>query len=168
MKEGKAIIINSAPGVGKSTVLKYLYSKLPEGYAIIDGDDVGRIIPYQNNSNWINVIQDNIADCCVNFKKYGHFNCVISFIFPGEERLNHMSDLLKARGFEVSHILLECDEHEIERRIKLRDTSKTINIQNAKKLNQEMKELIVDFSVDTTRVGADKVADIIVGYLRED
>lgn len=165
MHDGIAYIINSAPGVGKSTLLRNLHLRLPDGFAIIDGDDVGRIIPYQNNINWLNVIQDNIADCCLNFKRYGNKNCIISFVFPGEERLNRITQLLNARGFEIVHILLECNEHEIERRITIRDTSRLINIENAKRLSREMSALSVDFKVDTTRIGADQVTDIILAYI---
>ena len=66
MDKSIAYIINSAPGIGKSTLMKNLHARLPDGFALIDGDDVGKITPYQNNINWLNVIQDNITDCCFN------------------------------------------------------------------------------------------------------
>ncbi len=117
MNNGYLYIINSAPGIGKSTLLQNLHMGLPEGFASLDGDDVGRVIPYQNNLTWLNLIQDNIADCCINFRKSGFNRCVISFVFPSEERLEHLRDLLTGKGFHVTHMLLECSEDEIERRI---------------------------------------------------
>lgn len=167
MKDELAYIINSAPGVGKSTLLKNLHFRLPNGFSIIDGDDVGRMIPYQNDINWLNLIQDNIADCCFNYKKYGFGNCIISFVFPSEERLERITSLLSARGFKVKHIIIECDENEMERRITQRNTSRIINVEKAKKLNQQMKTLSADFKVDTTYIEADSVADIIIKYIKE-
>ncbi len=160
-----AYIINSAPGVGKSTLLKNLHLRLPDGFAIIDGDDVGRVIPYQNNINWLNLIQDNIADCCSNYRSYGFGNCIISFVFPGEERLRRITELLNARGFEVIHILIDCEEDEMVRRITERNTSKMISVEKAKLLNQKMKILSADFRVDTTNTSADKVAELVTRYI---
>jgi len=40
-----AIIINSAPGAGKTTLFKLFEKKLQNGYAVIDRDDLGRKIP---------------------------------------------------------------------------------------------------------------------------
>lgn len=167
MEEALAYIINSSPGVGKSTLLKNLHLRLPDGFAIIDGDDVGRVIPYQNDINWLNLIQDNIADCCHNYKKYGFKNCIIGFVFPSEERLKRITELLSNRGFQVKHIIIECDGNEIERRIVQRNTSRIISVENAKILGQNMKTLFSDFKVDTTSIDANRVAEIIIDYIRE-
>ena len=56
----KVIILNSAPGVGKSTLLKKLESNLPEGFAIIDSDDMARIIPLELTIEWLNLMQDTV------------------------------------------------------------------------------------------------------------
>ena len=61
-------IINSAPGIGKSTLLSKLHISLPNDFAILDGDDVGRVTPYTNSIEWLNLIQDNMISCCNNFK----------------------------------------------------------------------------------------------------
>ncbi len=165
MKTGIAYIINSAPGVGKSTLLKNLHLGLPDGFAIIDGDDVGRVLPYQNDINWLNLIQDNIASCCSNYKNYGYGNCIISFVFPVEERLRRITDLLTAHGFAVVHILIDCEENEMVRRITERNASRMISVDKAKVLNQQMKALPADFKVDTTHILPDQVSDLVIGYI---
>jgi hypothetical protein len=38
-------IINSAPGVGKTSLMNNLQSRLKRDYAFLDGDDLGRVIP---------------------------------------------------------------------------------------------------------------------------
>lgn len=165
MKDGVAYIINSAPGVGKSTLLKNLHLRLPNGFSIIDGDDVGRVNPYENNINWLNLIQDNIVACCSNYKSYGFGNCMISFVFPDEERLKRITELLNSRGFEVVQILIDCEENEMVRRITERNTSKMISVEKAKQLNQKMKSLSADFRIDNTNISADKVADLMIEYI---
>ena len=165
MKDGVAYIINSAPGVGKSTLLANLHLRLSNGFAIIDGDDVGKVLPYENNINWLNLIQDNIVACCSNYKKYGFRNCIISFVLPEEERLKRIIELLNAHGFEVIHILIDCEENEMARRITERNTSKMISIEKAKLLNLKMKTLTADFRVDTTSIEPDSVAEIITDYI---
>lgn len=90
-----AIIINAAPGVGKTTLLKLLEDKLLNDFAVIDGDDVGRTIPLENTVDWLNLIQNNIVDCAKNFKDYNIETLIISFIFPSQERLQRLVNLLK-------------------------------------------------------------------------
>jgi hypothetical protein len=165
MNTAIAYIINSAPGVGKSTLLKNLHLRLPDGFAIIDGDDVGRVLPYQNDINWLNLIQDNIAACCSNYISYGFPNCIISFVFPVEERLKRITELLHARGFEVIHILIDCEEEEMVRRITDRNTSRMISLEKARQLNRQMKALSADFRVDTTKINPDQVAVMVIDYI---
>ena len=165
MDKSIAYIINSAPGIGKSTLMKNLHTRLPDGFALIDGDNIGRIIPYQNNITWLNIIQDNIVDCCLNFKRYGFTNCIISFVFPTEERLERLKNLLTSKGFKIVHIILECDENEMCKRIIKRNTSKLINTDKAKKLNSELKLLSADFRIDTTYISADEVAYKAIDFI---
>ena len=168
MSDGHAYIVNSAPGVGKSTLLRNLHLTLPDGFAVIDGDDVGRIIPYQNNLTWLNLIQDNIIDCCANFKRYGFNRCLISFVFPVEERLCRLTDGLIDNGFRVTHIMLECGEAELARRITLRNTSRIVNVEQAQTLSRQMRSLAADCRIDTTEITPDKVAELVLAYIRGD
>jgi len=165
MSKNIAYIINSAPGIGKSTLIKNLHTRLPNGFALIDGDDVGRISPYENSIKWLNVMQDNIADCCANFKLYGFDNCVVTFVFPVKERLERMKGLLTVKGFETLHVILECDEDEMCRRITQRNTSKLINTEKAKELNKALKILNADFRIDTTYTNAEDVANKVLEYI---
>lgn len=160
-------IINSAPGVGKSTLLRELQHQLPDGFALLDGDDVGRTVPLENNLEWLNLIQDNLASCCVNFRKYGKTHMVLSFVLPSEERVGRLSGLLEKEGFQVCHITLFCQEHEVERRITERNTSKLIKVSRAVELNQSIGELESDFRLDTTTLGINEVSDRALTFIQE-
>jgi predicted ABC-type ATPase len=158
-------IINSAPGVGKTTLLRELQDKLHNGFALLDGDDIGRVVPIENTNDWLNLIQDNFVSCCINFKRYEKRNIVIGFVFPSEERIQRLTGLLEREGFDVCHITLFCDDQEVERRIKERNTSKLIGVNKAVELNKKIKELKSDYRFDTTILNKDEVSNRVCDYL---
>lgn len=86
--------INTAPGISKSTLLSKLHALLPDNFAILDGDDLGRVTTYKNSIEWLNLIQDNMVSYCNNFRAYGKTNVILSFAFPSEERINRLRDRL--------------------------------------------------------------------------
>lgn len=157
----KAIIINAAPGVGKSTLLKLLENNLPQGYAVVDGDDVGRTIPLVKTVDWLNLMQDNIVSCAKNYKRYNIKTLIISFVFPTKERLQRLSDLLKDEECFVYHITLTCDSNQLKKRIEIRNTQKLISISNALEMNNKIKELKSYYSLDTTNKFPEEVANLI-------
>ena len=165
MDRRSAYIINAAPGVGKTTLMKNLHARLQGSFALIDGDDVGKVVPYGNSLNWLNMMQDNIADCCANFMRYGYTHCVISFVFPSEDRLNRIKGLLFARGFDTVHIILDCEDDEICRRIVQRNTSKLINPEQTKIINQDLKKLTAALRVDTTAMVPEAVVTTVIEYI---
>ncbi len=158
-------IINSAPGVGKSTLLKGLQDKLHNGFALLDGDDIGRIVPLENTNDWLNLIQDNMVSCCINFRKYDKRNIVLGFVFPSEERIQRLKGLLQNEGFDVRHITLFCQDNEVERRIKERNTSKLVGISKAIEHNQKIKEMKSDYQLDTTTLNKEEVSNSVCNYL---
>lgn len=158
-------ILNSAPGVGKTTALRLLQEKLTEDFSFLDGDDVGRIVPLENTIEWLNMIQDNIVSCCVNFRLYGKRNSVIGFVFPSGERIGRLKALLEKAGFHVCHITIFCDDEEIEKRIRKRNTSKLISIDKAKELNERIRQLDSDFRINTTELDNDETTNEILNFI---
>jgi len=155
------IIINAAPGVGKSTLLKLLEERLSEGYAVVDGDDVGRTIPLVKSVEWLNLMQDNIVSCAKNYKEYNIKTLIISFVFPSKERLERLISMLKDEGCKVYHITLDCDSNELEKRIKIRNSQKLISIPKALEINNKITKLKSYYSLNTTNKSPEEVANII-------
>ena len=79
--------------------------------------------------------------------------------------MKRIKNLLTAKGFKIIHMILECDQNEMCRRIIERNTSKLINTDKAKQLNSELKLLSADFRIDTTYISADEVADRVIGFI---
>ena len=154
----KVIIINAAPGIGKTSLLKRIEKSDLQDSAVIDGDDLGRIIPLQGTDRWLNLIQDNLASCAANYQEYGLRLLFISFVLPSQERVSHlMKKLMDAGISNVFHITLICDDAEIESRIVARNTSRLITVGRAKELNAEIKLLESDYRMDTSHKDADEV-----------
>jgi len=155
------IIINSAPGVGKTTLLKELEKTLSGGYAILDGDDLGRTIPLINSVDWLNLIQDNFISCAKNYCRYNINTLIISFVFPSSERLQRLYDLFNKAGYPVTHLRLICENEKLRIRIRERNTQKVVGIDRAIELNQKISELTSDFTIDTTEKTPKEISQIV-------
>ncbi len=162
-----AIIINSAPGVGKTTLLRLLERKLSVGYAIIDGDDVARTIPLVNSTGWLDLMQDNIVSCARNYHAYHIRTLIISFVFPTRERLQRLTTLLSREGCPVFHLRLLCKADELEKRMRRRNTQRIISVQRALELNRQIGGLEAGYSVDTTGNTPNQVAEAVCEKIRE-
>jgi hypothetical protein len=158
-------IINSAPGIGKSSLLSKLHTLLPDNFAILDGDDLGRVTPYKNSIEWLNLIQDNMATCCNNFRIYGKGNIILSFVFPNEGRLNRLKDILNKLDFSSRHIKLTCDNEAQKERIMTRNSQKMISIEKATLINEQIYQMKSDFALDTTLLTPQETADMVLKYL---
>jgi ABC-type cobalamin/Fe3+-siderophores transport system ATPase subunit len=153
----KVIILNASPGAGKTTLLKQLEKNLPEGSAIIDGDDVGRIVPIKLTIEWLNLIQDNIVSCANNFKQYGTKTLVISFVLPTKERVSRLENKLRRLGMETQMICMHCADKILEERITSRNTSKIVNVERALEINTKIKDLNANICIDTSGMSPQEV-----------
>ena len=153
----KAIILNASAGVGKTTLLKQLERNLPEGFAIIDGDDVGRIVPLKLTLEWLDLIQDNIISCANSFQQYGTKVLVISFVFPSEKRLERLNSKLAQLGIQTKMICMYCKDEILEERIITRNTSRIVHVERAIECNSEIKDLKADYHIDTSFMTEEEV-----------
>jgi gluconate kinase len=158
-------ILNAAPGCGKTSVMNILQYKLPKGYAFIDGDDVCRLSSAEINLEWLNLMQDNIVACAKNYYDYGNEHIIICFVFPSKERFERLKNLLEMYSLRVAHIVMSSEEQEVERRIRQRNTQKLISIERALECNKNIKLIKADFSIDTTYIQIERVADDIYDFI---
>jgi hypothetical protein len=163
----RVFILNSAPGVGKTSLINKLNTTIKEDFAFFDGDDVGRIVPYQLNKKWLNLIQDNLVCCAANCTKYNINNIVISFVFPTTERVERIKNKLIDHGFDVIHIALTCEKEELLRRLRERNNQKIVDIESGVKYNEMIKDLDADFLINTTKLSKKKVANELLKIIND-
>jgi predicted ABC-type ATPase len=114
MKNG--FILTAAPGVGKTTILPSLLPLLPKSSAVIDGDAVARIHPWELTMFWLNLVQDNILACARVFMNNGISNIVATFCLPSMERIERLSTGLVQIGYRHFIISLYVDDIELRKR----------------------------------------------------
>ena len=162
------IIINGAPGVGKTTLIDQLQSQLKGRYALIDGDDLARNVTIEDRTEWLNLMQDNIAACSENFKKHGSKHIIISFVFPTQERLNRLKNLLVSQADRFKHIILSCEKKELKTRLHIREKQRVISIEQALLFNRKINDLNNDYYVDTTSKDPSLVLSEVLKILKKE
>lgn len=89
------IIIDGAPGSGKTMTAKYLM-ETTNSSAIIDGDWLLGINPINHTDDELHLRYKNIADLARNFHQAGYDSIFISFVYMGPNGLKKQLDLLTA------------------------------------------------------------------------
>ena len=97
----RLIIINGAPGVGKSTVGNLLFSRLNNS-AILDGDDVWRINPFKVTDVTRDIVEQNITFVLGNYMKSNYEHVILTWVL---HRQSIIDSLLK--GLEDLHFHLQ-------------------------------------------------------------
>ena len=160
-----AIIITAAPGLGKTTILSILAEKLPGKSALLDGDNVGRLIPFSLSREWLNLVQDNIAACAENFARCGIRYFVTCFCLPSQERLNRLTGLLSNLGYQVHSIALIADDDSLLDRNRQRggcDVQDADEFAETLHCNKAIKELESVHLINTTNMSPEHIGQEIV------
>ncbi len=119
MKENtttKLLIINGAPGVGKSTIGNILFSKL-DNSAFLDGDDVWRINPFEVTDRTRNIVERNIIFILRNYIEAKYEYVILSWVLHRQSIIDKLLNNLSDLNFKVHVFTLICSEEIlIERR----------------------------------------------------
>jgi hypothetical protein len=160
-----AIIITAAPGIGKTTIFPILAEKLPRKSALLDGDNVGCLIPFSLSQEWLNLVQDNIAACAENFARCGIRYFVTCFCLPSQERLNRLTGLLSNLGYQVHSIALIADDDSLLERNRQRggcDVRDADEFAETLHCNKAIKELEGVTFINTTNMSPEHIGQKIV------
>lgn len=148
--EMNVFIVNSAPGAGKTTLMKKMYTGFTRGFAFVDGDEVGRVVPFELSIDLLNLIQDNMVSCAKNFERYGFPNAILSFVLPSEERIGRLKTMIEREGWRFFHVKLFCEDEELRKRITVRNSQRLVDLDSALLYNGRIRALDSDFEIDTT------------------
>jgi hypothetical protein len=168
-----AIIITAAPGIGKTTIFPTLVAKLSEKCALLDGDDVSRLIPFRLTHEWLDLVQDNISACAENFAKCGIRYFITCFCLPTQERIDRLTGLLNDLGYRVHCIALIADDDILLDRNRQRggcDVRDADEFAETLRCNKGIKELKNVTFIDTSDISVEhigqKVAHAILSLTR--
>ncbi len=104
---------------------------------------------------------------CANCIKYNISNIIITFAFPKKEQIERIKNKLIDHGFDVVHVTLSCEEKELLRRLKDRNSQKIADIKNGVKYNKMIEELNPDFLIDTTKLSKKEVGNEILKIVND-
>lgn len=103
------IIINGAPGVGKTTVGKLLFQSLPRSI-FLDGDDVWQINPFVVNDETKTMVQANIVYCLKTFLQSSYENIIFVWVLHQQSIIDDIIRHLSGLEFKLSIFTLIVDE----------------------------------------------------------
>lgn len=157
----KIIIITGAPAIGKTALLPKLAQQACEKTALLDGDDLARIAPFEFNLDWLNLVQDNAYACAKNCLDFGVKNLFFLYCLPTQERLDRIKGLFQKLTNDIEIIALIANDKTLtDRNISrgaelVRDKE---DIDDSLYWNNRVKELKNVKFVDTSELSLGEVA----------
>ncbi|MNC13364.1 Shikimate kinase [compost metagenome] len=148
----KLIIINGAPGVGKTTVSKELYKSLHKS-VWLDGDWCWMMNPWVVTEENIKMVESNITYLLRNYVSNSTFDYIIfNWVLHREEIMLRLLEGIHDLQYELTTITLTCTNESLRERMLLDNrTQEQIETScNKLKLYEEMKT----YKIDTTNMSS--------------
>ena len=152
------VIINGAPGSGKSTTAKLLFETIPQS-AYVDGDTLLAINPEEKNDSTRQIRYKNIAATAKNYHESGYKHVFISFVYMKSADLNEQIELLKDTD-EVKVFSLITDEDTLRQR-HANDSATREPIESSIKLNESISTIEEGEKIDNSNMSIDDTAALI-------
>jgi len=151
----KLIIINGAPGIGKTTVAELVFSKLKNS-AFLDGDSVWRINPFQVNERMKALADKNIALILRNYLEAGYQYVILSWVLHEREIIDRLLRDLSDLDFEAQVFTLIAEEGALLERVRSRDPSR----KNLQLVRERLRQSLAleTRKIDVTKLGPEEVA----------
>jgi hypothetical protein len=161
-------IINGAPGIGKTTLLRTILGHLPADSAVLDGDDVARLQPCDASPRWVNLVQANLVACAANMQQAGVAHLLMGFVFPGEWAYQHLNALLGTAGLSPIWINLVADDACLLARHQARGETRQDIFHESIEFNASIRSLAQAhdlISIDTTLLEVDAVCRLVLAVI---
>jgi len=161
----KLIVINGTMGIGKSTVAKLVFARLTNA-ALLDGDDVWRINPFEVNDRTRAVVHNNIRFVLRSYVEAGYEYVILAWVMHRQEIIDTIVQPLGDLGLEVRVFTLFAEEGAAVQRALLRDGAAR-NPEGVISRLRQSRELRTT-QVDTTHRQPAEVADQILAAIGRD
>lgn len=157
------LIINGAPGVGKSKTAESLNLKISQS-AWIDGDWLLAINPWTGVDQERQLRYQQIAVVAKNYHDFGLTTIIISFVYPGQNGLAEQISLLEKID-QVKVVSLVVDPEILTHRHSTdpRDREK---LENALDLNEKIKQLPDTEFIDNSEMTLEQTAEAVLQKIK--
>ncbi len=156
------VIINGAPGSGKTKTAEYLFLHT-EHSALIDGDVMLTINPQKRTEEELTLREENIAAVAKNYHRHGYSIIFLAFVYMGPLYLAKQVDLLQEID-SVKVVGLVPTERTLRER-HMHDEYKREGIESSIEINKKIAALkdmhIIDNSSLTIEEVAGKIKSIV-------
>ncbi len=152
------VIINGAPGSGKSKTTERLFLTTDNSTGI-DGDYLLAINPSKNGEEERQLRYKNIATLARNYHEAGYKNIFISFVYAGKTGLSEQIELLKA--IDSIHVFSLVPQEETLRKRHQADTYKREEIASVIEINNKIAQMNDSELIDNTNLSIDEVVNRI-------
>ncbi len=160
----KLIIINGAPGSGKTSVASILYQSL-NASVWLDGDWCWMMNPFLVNDKNKEMVESNIFHVLNNFLANSQFHYIIfNWVIGHEKLMKRITDNLNLKGVKTYKISLVCSDLDVlEKRLK-KDGRSQIEIADSIKRQEsyyQMNTIKIDSSSLSLNDVSQKIVDIV-------
>lgn len=148
------VVINGAPGSGKTKTVKHLLESTPNS-AAIDGDLLLGINPQNRTDDERRLRYKNITDVAKNYHQSGYKTIFISFVY-GQKQLSEQLDMLKEID-KVEVFALVPNEEALRKR-HAQDTYSREGIESSIALNKKIAAVKGVHVIDNSEMSIEEVA----------
>ena len=155
----KLVIVNGAPGVGKSTVAEIVFSGLSNA-AFLDGDDVWRIRPFEVNDRTKAIVGKNIPFVLRSYLEAAYDYVLLAWVMHRQEIIDAILEALSDLEFDLHVFTLVAEEGVLCERWRSRAGKQAVPELVGDRLRQSRR--LRTTQIDTTGMEPDEVADRIL------
>ena len=158
----KLIIINGAPGVGKSTVARLVFARLPNA-AFLDGDDVWQINPFEVTERTKAIVQRNIPFVLRGYLEAGYDYVILAWVMHQQVIIDWLLKQLQDLDFGLRVFTLIAEEETAQARWRessgQQGTSKVVSDRLRQSLGLNTTK------IDTTHLTPAQVAEAVLAAI---
>ncbi len=158
----KLVIINGAPGIGKSTVAELVFAGLTNA-AFLDGDDVWRIKPFEVNERTKAVVNRNIPFVLRSYLEAGYEWVLLAWVMHRQEIIDLVVAALSDLDFDLHIFTLVAEEEALLERWRLRAKKEDVPELVADRLRESRR--LTTTQIDTTHLQPKEIAEKILGLI---
>ena len=158
----KLILINGAPGVGKSTAARLVFARLPNA-AFLDGDDVWQINPFEVTDRTKAIVERNIPFVLRGYLEAGYDYVILAWVMHRQAIIDWLLNQFRDLDLEVGVFTLVAEEATAQARWRECSGQQGTSEVVSDRLRQSLE--LATMKIDTTHLTPEQVAERILATI---